>query len=636
MRRIACLAILLTSVSYAEVKLHPLFSSHMVLQQRTEAPIWGWAKPGEQIAIRTTWGANATATAGEDGRWRAKLKTVQAGGPYEISITGENSIWLRNVMLGEVWVCSGQSNMDWPLGVFPGMTPVRNAAEEVAAATQPGLRLFKVGKNMAPAVEESCGGTWTPCTPQTANDFSALGYFFGRELNKQLGVPIGLIMTTWGGTEVELWTSEPALKRMPDFAEALEKNQAAVAATQAAVAEQKKRLANDPGRGWEKEDADDADWKRLAEPVSYEQSDLATFDGSVWYRSKLLLTAAQAKADAVLNLGPIDDEDETWVNGVKIGATERWDIPRSYKVPIGALREGFNTVVVRTVDTAGYGGFRDTKAIGLQVGTTKIPLTNWRMKVSVDLSQVPMPKEQGKASSLLYNGMIAPLLPFAIRGSIWYQGESNVSRAFQYRTSFPNMIKNWREDWGQGDFPFYFVQIAPFAYNAKDAGAELREAQGLTVGALPNVGMAVTMDVVPDLGNIHPPYKQEVGDRLARLALNQTYGKRDVVCFGPTFKGAKFDGPKVTVRFDHAQGLKIEGPKLNGIEVAGEDKVFHPAEAKVEGETLVVTCAEVGKPVSVRFGFRDAVVTNLFNEAGLPAPPFRSDDWPGVTVGVKW
>jgi sialate O-acetylesterase len=258
------------------------------------------------------------------------------------------------------------------------------------------------------------------------------------------------------------------------------------------------------------------------------------------------------------------------------------------------------------------------------------------MKVSVDLSQVPMPKEQGKASSLLYNGMISPLLPFAIRGAIWYQGESNVSRAFQYRTSFPNMIKNWREDWGQGDFPFYFVQIAPFTYNANDSGAELREAQALTVGALPNVGMAVTMDVVPNLGDIHPPYKQEVGDRLARLALNLTYGKRDVVCFGPTFKSAKFDGGRAVVRFDHAQGLTISGDKLSGIELAGEDKVFHPAEAKIEGESLIVTSAAVEKPVAVRLGFRDAVLTNLFNGAGLPAPPFRSDDWPGVTVGVKW
>lgn len=636
MRVSACLALLLAASAYGEVKLHPLFSSNMVLQQRTEAPIWGWAKPGEAISVRSTWGANASVTAGEDGRWRTTLKTGPAGGPYEISITGENSLWLRNVMLGEVWVCSGQSNMDWPLGTFPGMTPVRNSVEEVASANHPRIRFFTVGKSMAPTVQETCAGTWSVCTPQSANAFSATAYFFGREVHQRLGVPVGLIMTTWGGTEVELWTSEPALKRMPDFAEALERNRAALAARQTAVAEQEKRLMNDPGRGWEKEDANDADWKRLAEPVPYEASELGNFDGSVWYRSKLLLTDAQAKSEATLHLGPIDDEDETWINGVKVGATGRWDIVRAYKVPPGTLREGFNTVVFRTVDTAGMGGFRDPKAIGLQVGSTKIPLTNWRMKVGVDLSEVPMPKEQGKASSLLYNGMIAPLLPFAIKGGLWYQGESNVSRAFQYRTSFPNMIQNWREDWGQGEFPFYFVQIAPFTYNASDASAELREAQALTVDALKNVGMAVTMDVVPNIQDIHPPFKQEVGDRLARLALNLTYGRKDVACFGPTFRGAKFEGAKAVVRFDHAQGLRIAGDKLAGIELAGEDKVFHPAEAAVRGETLVVTSEAVAKPVAVRFGWRDAVVTNLFNGAGLPAPPFRSDDWPGVTVGVKW
>jgi sialate O-acetylesterase len=254
----------------------------------------------------------------------------------------------------------------------------------------------------------------------------------------------------------------------------------------------------------------------------------------------------------------------------------------------------------------------------------------------VDLRQYPLPENGGARAATLYNGMVAPLIPFAIKGAIWYQGEANVSRAYQYRKSFPNMIQNWREDWGQGDFPFYFVQIAPFTYNAKDASAELREAQALAVGSCPNTAMAVTADIVPDITNIHPPYKQEVGDRLSRLAFRLTYGLKDVECWGPTYKSVKFDGGKAIVTLEHADGLTITGEQLAGIEVAGEDKVFHAATAKVEGATLVVSSSDVEKAVAVRFGYRDAVVTNLFNGAGLPAAPFRTDDWPGVTEGVKW
>ncbi len=620
----------------ADVKLASLFTSNMVFQQRTEAPIWGTAAPGEQVTIRTTWGANATAVAGEDGRWRTKVRTGAAGGPYEVSVTGGNSLWLRNVMLGEVWVCSGQSNMEWPLGVFPGLNPVRNSAEEVAGANFPNIRLFQVEKKMADTLQESCGGSWVPCSPQTVADFSATGYLFGRGLHQALGVPVGLIMTAWGGTEVELWTSEPALRRMPSFAEALDQNEVAAAATRTAIAEQKKRLEADKGKGWEREDLDDADWQRLVDPASYEATELDKFDGSVWYRAKVLLTAAQAKSPAVLHLGPIDDMDETWVNGTRVGGLDQWEQPREYKVPVGVLREGLNTITIRTVDTGGLGGFRQPEKIGWMAGETRIPLTNWRMKVGVNLADTPLPANQGKAHSMLYNGMIAPLIPFAIRGAIWYQGESNVSRAFQYRTSFPNMIQNWREDWGQGDFPFYFVQIAPFEYNQNDASAELREAQAMTLSRLPNTGMAVTVDVVPDVKNIHPPFKQEVGDRLSRLALNLTYGKKDVACFGPMYQSAKLVNDKFVVRFQHADGLKIEGDKLAGIEIAGDDKVFKPAEAKVDGQTLVVWSDAVAKPVAVRFGWRDASVTNLFNGAGLPAPPFRSDDWPGITIDVKW
>ncbi len=654
------LAAFLAGAASAEVKLASLFQSNMVFQQKMDAPIWGSAKPGEKVTIRTSWGANASVVAKEDGRWDTKLKTPSAGGPFEVSISGDNisasekgaaparallteastmirnSLWLRNVMVGEVWVCSGQSNMEWPLGLHPGMTPVVNAADEVAAANYPNIRLFEVTKKMSDTVQAECGGKWQACTPATIPNFSATAYFFGRELHKQMNVPIGLIMTAWGGTEVELWTSEAAMKRVPELAEAMDKNMTARAEYRAAFSARESKLTNDPLRGFEKEDASDADWTRMPEPAAYEGLGLSEMDGTVWFRAKLLLTEAQAKGAAILNLGPIDDEDEVWINGARVGGNDLHSTERAYPVVAGVLKEGFNTVAIRTVDTGGLGGFQNPKAINLTVGEAKIPLTNWRYKIGVDLRQLPLPVNGGKAAASLYNGMIAPLIPFAIRGAIWYQGESNVSRAFQYRTSFPNMIKNWREDWGQGDFPFYFVQIAPFAYNAQDMSAELREAQTLTAQNVPHAGQAITMDLVPNLRDIHPPMKQEVGDRLARLALNLTYGKRDIVCFGPTYQSVKFDGGKARVKLSSAAGLMIKGEKLAGIEICGEDKVFVPAQATIEGETLVVWAEGVAKPVAVRFGWRDAVVTNLFNGAGLPAGPFRSDDWPGLTTGVKW
>jgi sialate O-acetylesterase len=450
------------------------------------------------------------------------------------------------------------------------------------------------------------------------------------------------------------------MKRVPELAEALESNREAALEYARAMAARRKALETDPGRGWEREDTADADWKRISEPGVWD-GELAELDGSVWYRAKVLLTETQAKAQATLNLGTIDDDDETWVNGIRVGGTQGPNGARTYGVPAGVLKGGFNTVTVRILDTGGQGGFTNAKAINLEVGEAveewwvnvqnfpgsvspsrrvvpgaKIPLTNWRYKVGVDLREQPMPTNSGKAASTLYNGMIAPLIPYAIRGAIWYQGESNVSRAFQYRTSFPNMIKNWREDWAQGDFPFYFVQIAPFTYNAKDASAELREAQTLTAKLTPNTGQALAVDIVPNLRDIHPPMKQEVGDRLARLALNLTYGKRDVACFGPSYVSHKISGKEVRVKLAHADGMMIKGDKLEGIEVCGEDKVFTPAMAKIEGDTLVVWSDAIEKPLAARFGWRDAVVTNLFNAAGLPAGPFRTDNWPGITEGVKW
>lgn len=618
------------TVAAAEVKLASPFSSNMVLQRQTEVTIWGTADPGEQITLRATWGANGKATADDKGQWRAKLKTGPAGGPHELSISGSNSLHLRNILLGEVWVCSGQSNMEWPLNI------VENGPAEAAAANHPNLRLLKVPHRMANQPETSFNATWNVCKPEIAKDFSATAYYFGLALQRELGVPVGLIQTAVGGTEAELWTSEPTLRSMPEFAARFDTVRDRYQEALDASAERKKRIDSDPGLGkWYADDLDDRDWSRLVEPGIWREGELADLDGTVWYRARLLLTDTQAKAGGTLRLGQVDDDDEVWVNGRAVGRTAGANRERSYTLKPDVLRVGFNTVTVRVIDTGGEGGFRNPSAIGFFPAEGTIPLTNWRHRVGVKTNDLPAPFGAPRPGSSLFNGMIAPLVPYTIKGAIWYQGESNVSRAEQYRTLFPAMIADWRKAWGI-EMPFYFVQISPFEYGQNHASAELREAQLDTFRTVPKTGMAVTTDIVPNLRDIHPTLKQPVGERLARWALARDYGKKDIVPSGPLYKSARRDGKTMRVEFDFGAGLTVKGDSILGLEIAGEDLKFVPAQGKVEGSTLVVWADGIDKPAAVRLGWKDAVLMNLFNGAGLPASPFRTDSAPRLTTGVKW
>lgn len=621
---------LAATMAAAEVKLASPFSNNMVLQRQTEVAIWGTASPGEAIAIRSTWGSNANVVAGEDGRWSTKLKTGAAGGPYELSIRGTNSLWLRNIMLGEVWLCSGQSNMEWPLRI------VENGEAEAAAANHPKLRLLTVPHRMSNKPETSFTGSWVESTPDTAKNFSATAYYFGLALQRELGVPVGLIHSSVGGTEAELWTSEPTLRAMPDFAARFDAVRDRYQEAVDAAAERVKRLSDDPGVGkWSADELDDRDWTRIVEPGLWREGDLANLDGTVWFRARLLLTDSQAKAGGVLRLGQIDDDDEAWVNGKPVGKTTGANVERAYALKPEVLREGFNTVSIRVVDTGGEGGFRNAKGIGFFPIEGTIPLTNWRYRIGVKTSDLPAPFGAARPGSSLYNGMIAPLVPYTLRGAIWYQGESNVGRAEQYRTLFPAMIADWRKAWGI-EMPFYFVQISPFEYGQNGASAELREAQLHTLRTVPHTGMAVTTDIVPNLRDIHPTLKKPVGERLAKWALAGPYGKKDVVPSGPLYKSAKRSGSTMRVEFDFGAGLTVQGDAILGLQIAGEDLKFVPAQGKIEGSTLVVWAEGVDKPAAVRLGWGDAVLLNLFNGAGLPASPFRTDDAPRITAGVKW
>ena len=478
-----------TGAVFADVKLPAVIGDNMVLQRGKKISIWGWAMPGEEVLVGVSWTSMRWAiTANEDGKWIFKMNPPKTSGPHEMTISGKNLIKIKNIMVGEVWICSGQSNMQMSA----------NAKEEISAANYPNIRLFSVTRKVATEPQSDCEGSWSLCSPETVPGFSAVGYFFGRELYKELNVPIGLIHTSWGGTPSEAWTRRGVLEKIPD-----------------------------------------------AEPI------LQRFDEAVAKYPQAMQEYGQR-------------------------------VPRRPNAPFGP--------------------------------------------------------EHPHSPAGLYNAMIAPLIPYGIQGAIWYQGESNAGRAYQYRKIFPAMIINWRNDWGQGDFSFLFVQLANFMDTkpepADSAWAELREAQLMTLD-LPNTGMAVIIDI-GEAKDIHPKNKQDVGKRLALWALAKTYGK-NLVYSGPLFKNMSIEGNKVILNFDHiGDGLITRGNEpLKGFAIAGSDRKFVWANANIEGDKVVVSSNEVSAPVAVRYAWADNPVCNLYNKEGLPASPFRTDSWPGVTANNK-
>ncbi|MHC4206052.1 MAG: sialate O-acetylesterase, partial [Planctomycetota bacterium] len=496
--------------AFADIKLPAVIGDNMVLQQGEKVSIWGWAEPEEEVMVGVSWHSMKWAvTADKYGKWSFQMTPPEAGGPYEITLAGKKTITIKNILVGEVWVASGQSNMQW------SVQQSANPDEEIAAANYPKIRLFQVTRKVADEPQADCQGSWVECNPETIPGFSAVAYYFGRHLHKELDVPVGLIHTSWGGTPAEAWTRREVLEANPDAAPILKRYDDAVVKYPQAMEEHKKKLA---------------EWKE---------------------------TAAKAKAEG--------------------------------KNPPHRPREPFGP------------------------GNPHSPAG-------------------------LYNAMIAPLIPYGIQGAIWYQGESNAGRAYQYRTLFPDMIKNWRDDWEQGKFPFLFVQLANFmktkAEPDESSWAELREAQTMTLG-LPNTGMAVIIDI-GEADDIHPKNKQDVGKRLALWALAETYGK-ELVPSGPIYKSMKADGGSIVLSFEHIGGRLVAkgGEELKGFAIAGADKKFVWANAKIDGDKIVVSSDEVSEPAAVRYAWADNPVCNLYNEEDLPASPFRTDKWPGVTVDAR-
>jgi len=654
-----CTLPLLEQVVQAEVRVPSIIGDNMVLQRDRKVRVWGTAGPGERITV-TLNRRTAKAVSDPQGHWQAWLGPLKAGGPFILTIAGSNTLTFKNVLVGDVWICSGQSNMEWPLVNATG------GQEAIAQANYPEIHLFTVQKETAAKPLDDLKGHWVVTTPDQVGQFSAVGYFFGRELYQRLKMPLGLIHTSWGGTPAEAWTSQPALASVPDLKPILDRYQKSLealplkrAAYEHAVAEwEALNFYADPGnKGEELGYADPAlketDWKQMNLPQFFETAGLV-MDGAVWFRKEIEVPSSWAGKDLTLNLTAIDDFDTTYFNGRRVGATgnetpNSYLVPRRYQIPGALVQPGRNLIAVRVFDRAGEGGFGRSDLMSLALGGGKegeaIALTGpWDYKIELALEpkhpdygsrpELAGPTNQN-SPSVLYNAMLAPLTPYAIRGAIWYQGESNAGRAYQYRTLFPTMISDWRAAWGQGNFPFYFVQLANWQPIKPQPGesewAELREAQMLTL-RMPQTGMAVIIDV-GDPNDLHPRNKLDVGKRLAAWALAETYHQK-VEPSGPLYDSFAMKDGKVRVRFKHVDGgLKtIDGGPVKGFAIAGADHKFVWADAAIQGDAVVVWSKEVAQPVAVRYAWADSPICNLYNAAGLPASPFRTDDWPGVTM----
>lgn len=641
------------------IQLSSIFSDNMVLQQKETCPVWGTADPGGQVTVLFDNQKNETIV-GINGHWKVELSPKIAGGPFELTILGEDTIAFENVMVGEVWVCSGQSNMQWTVNNSA------NAEEEIKNAQHPDIRLFTVQRNVSPKpITEINSDGWQVCTTKTIPEFSAVGYFFGRHLHKKLDVPIGLINTSWGGTPAESWTSQRTLKTLPDFLETVQEIEAHADSISDVYKDYKDKnevyqkelnvwknsiFQFDKGTApgavhWYVNGLDVADWRTMELPEIWEKRGLVGYDGIVWFRKNVDIPVSWKEQNLQLNLGPINDEDITWFNGVQIGSTKGHTKLRHYEIPDSIVKVGRNILSVRVFDYGNNGGLWGEKVHYHLDNETNdsIQLSGeWIYQTGVDMKDVQKPLappiSPSHTPSFLYNAMIYPLIPYSIQGAIWYQGESNAGRAYQYRSLFPAMIMDWRNSWQQEDFPFLFVQLANFMQikpdPVEDAWAELREAQTMAL-SLPNTGMAVIIDI-GEANDIHPKNKQDVGKRLALNARKIVYGE-NINHSGPMYRSMLIKDEKIMLNFDFTyDGLKTKGDeKLKGFAIAGADKKFYWANAEIKGNQIIVFSTKVKQPVAVRYAWASNPVCNLYNSAGLPASPFRTDDWQGITFGNK-
>ena len=638
------------------LQLNALFSDHMVLQQSANVSFWGTYTPNETLSITGSWGSKSTTIVDSNGHWKLDLETPEAGGPFTVEIqTKFHKKSLVNIMIGEVWLASGQSNMEMTLRGWPPNDIIDNSEEEIQKADYAEVRMFTVQKQLSLNPRGTFKGSWKVSSPETAGEFSASAYFFARRLHKTLKVPIGIIHSSWGGTPVEAWTSNEQVKKTGDFDRILN--------TISSVDPQKetsdwflkwKSIAIPVGdKQWDQlvvydsefkqVDYDDSQWNQVYLPGQFDAITQVDFDGVMWFRKTVHIR--DLRSDYTLEIEAIDDMDLIYVNGNKVGGfagANYSNSKRAYKVSKRLLNKGANTIAIRTIDIGGQGTFKGPMLLSSDSGS-KISLTGyWSYRMAAEIykgklylygtehlnlkDKAAIFKVNPKLPTVLFNAMIHPLIPYTIKGAIWYQGEENVGRAEQYKQLFPAMISDWRERWNY-DFPFYFVQIAPFQYprekkTALDQSQKLREAQRSTLNTI-NTGMVVTMDI-GNFNNIHPSNKQAVGKRLAGLALANDYGKQ-LVASGPLFKSIKRRGEILVVNFDEIGSGLISKGALRGFEIAGLDMIYKVAEANIINNTIELSASTVSNPKYARYGWSDQAVPCLFNREGLPASSFTSE-----------
>jgi len=638
----------LTQIVHAKIVLPAYFTDNMILQQNTEVTFHGTATPDKQLTLKATWNTETYQTrTGKDGSWQIVVPTPAAGGPFAVTISDGKKLELNNVLVGEVWFCSGQSNMEMPVA---GWGKVMDYEKEIAEANYPSIRLFQVKKNTSVSpletLEANMGG-WQECSSATVPEFSSVAYFYARMLWKELNIPIGVIDSTWGGTPAEAWTSYETLKNILGFqteAEQLQKSGFDKAKMHEAYTIERgkwEKLFANEDKGythgnpyWATAGLDDSQWKTMELPDLWEEKGLKDFDGVVWFRKTIDIPTNWAGKNVKLSLGMIDDEDITFFNGEEIARGSGYTTPRNYTIPANLVKFGKSTVTVRVSDFGGGGGIHgDPKEMYAEVNGKRIPLDGeWKYSIGLSLANFTLPPvsptESSSYPTVLYNAMVHPLTQFPIKGAIWYQGEANVGRAAQYADLFPSMIADWRKQWNS-NLAFYFVQLANYLerkpVQSDSEWAALREAQAQALH-LENTGMAVTIDI-GEANDIHPKNKQEVGRRLALAALANTY-KKAIVYSGPVYQSHTIHGNKVNINFTHSEsGLKVNGTSLKGFTIAGADHKFYPAQAKIEGKTVVVYAPEVTTPLAVRYAWADNPECNLCNGDGLPANPFRTDAW---------
>ena len=655
--------------SPTELSLINLFNDHMVLQQDTLVSFWGQATKGVKVSLHSSWGAQATTVADETGNWMVQLNTPKADNKsHTVTVKSKkNTIKIEDVLMGEVWLASGQSNMEMPMKGFRYAKVhelVEGAEEEIANANYPEIRMFTVKRTIAFEPQENIEGNWAVCTPETLGEFSAVAYYFGKKLYQELNVPIGLIHSSWGGSPAESWVRLDLIEKIKGFENTSKRLE----------------IANDPNTPYNKwvakhtsvkwdslievdnfkwvdkthleflsSDYNDDAWQDAAVTSIGEAFEKDDFNGIGWIRQQLNIDSLP-EGDLVFDLGETDDLYTIFINGEMIGRKEYWGVASNrYTFSSDVLKKGQNTIAIRFIDVCGEGCLNVDRNRGIYVGDKKIIALNedWKLNMvcyltggdfyilesgdeEIALASPDRMPHQSNSPTTLNNGMIAPLVPYTLKGFIWYQGESNQGRAEEYKTLFPAVIDSWRAQLKNEALPFYYVQIAPFAgYGLRtDAAermtsAELRESQMLTL-AKSNVGMAITTDVGDDK-LIHPPKKKEVGDRLALWAFNKDYGYTDLVHSGPIYKSVRFNKGRALVSFDHAgSGLYCPDNTIKHFEIAGADGKYYPAKAIIIGKEVMVWSNKVPQPKGVRLGWENYFEINLFNKEGLPASSFRS------------